>query len=65
MSFDKQVSATGYCPAQEQEYTIYGNYIYDGWGHYELGTTFCDFNKNSRNCSLKPCPLRSKLPKTI
>lgn len=62
----KRIPATGYCPVQKKDnYTVYGNYISDGFGGYVLGTIYCPYKAFSQSCNENPCPIRSKLPKNI
>ena len=65
MKSDKQVPTTGYCPTQNKEFTVYGNYINDGFGGYTLGTITCPYKKLAKVCKQNPCPLRFNLPKNI
>lgn len=65
MKFDKQIPVTGYCPTQKQNFTVYGNYINDGFGGYALGTISCPYKELAKVCTENPCPLRSKLPESI
>lgn len=65
MRIDKQIPVTGYCPTQNQNVMIYGNYISDGFDGYVLGTISCQYKKLAKVCTEKTCPLRSKLPENI
>ena len=66
MTNDKQrVPITDYCPTQKCKYTVYGNYINNGFDEYILGTIYCPFKEQGNECSENPCPLRSKLPGQI
>lgn len=65
MKPDRQEPITGYCPTQGIEFTVYGNYFYDGFGGYVLGTISCPYKNCANPCSKNPCPLRSGLKENI
>lgn len=65
MKSKKQIQVSGYCPTQNKNVTVCGNYLDDGFGEYALGTISCPYKELAKVCTEKPCPLRSKLPENI
>lgn len=61
----KQIPVTDYCPTQKTSFIVYGNYIFDGFEKYVLGTITCPYKENGNPCGYNPCPLRSKLKETM
>lgn len=61
----ERMPITGYCPTQGKQFTVYGNYISDGFGGYALGTISCPYKELANPCSENPCPLRSALKENI